>query len=32
MFKVVIEEAAALASLSLFVGMIAVWTQVLSNL
>jgi len=32
MFKVVIEEAAALTSLSLFVGMIAVWTQVLSNL
>jgi hypothetical protein len=32
MFKAVIQEAAALASLSLFVGMIAIWTQVLSNL
>jgi hypothetical protein len=32
MFKGVIQEAAALASLSLFIGMIAVWTQVLSNL
>jgi len=32
MFKVVIQEAAALASLSLFIGMIAIWTQVLSNL
>ena len=29
MFKTVIQEAAALASLSLFVGMIAIWTQVL---
>jgi len=27
-----IQEAAALASLSLFVGMIAIWTQVLGNL
>jgi hypothetical protein len=32
MFKAVIQEAAALASLSLFIGMIAVWTQVLGNL
>jgi hypothetical protein len=32
MFKVFIQEAAALASLVLFVGMIAIWTQVLSNL
>jgi hypothetical protein len=32
MFKTVIQEAAALASLSLFVGMIAIWTQVLGNL
>jgi hypothetical protein len=32
MFKVVIQEAAALASLSLFVGMIAIWSQVFSNL
>jgi len=28
----VVLEAAALASLSLFVGMIAIWTQVLGNL
>jgi len=32
MFKAVIQEAAALASLLLFIGMIAVWTQVLGNL
>jgi hypothetical protein len=32
MFKAVIQEAAALASLSLFIGMIAVWSQVLGNL
>ena len=32
MFKAVIQEAAALASLSLFIGMIAIWTQVLGNL
>ena len=32
MFKAVIQDAAALASLSLFVGMIAIWTQVLGNL
>lgn len=32
MFKTVVQEAAALASLSLFVGMIAIWTQVLGNL
>ena len=31
MFKAVIQEAAALASLSLFVGMIAIWSQVLGN-
>jgi len=31
-FKVLIQEAAALASLSLFIGMIAIWTQVLGNL
>jgi hypothetical protein len=30
--KAVIQEAAALASLSLFVGMIAIWTQVLGKL
>ncbi len=32
MVKAVIQEAAALASLALFVGMIAVWSQVLANL
>jgi hypothetical protein len=32
MFKALIQEAAALASLSLFVGMIAIWTQVLGSL
>jgi hypothetical protein len=32
MVKVVMQEAAALASLSLFVGMIAIWSQVFSNL
>jgi len=32
MLKAVIHEAAALASLTLFVGMIAIWSQVLSNL
>ncbi len=28
MFRAVVEEAAALASLTLFIGMIAVWAQV----
>jgi hypothetical protein len=32
MFKAMIQEAAALASLTLFVGMIAIWSQVFSNL
>jgi hypothetical protein len=32
MFRTVVQEAAALASLSLFIGMIAVWSQVISNL
>jgi hypothetical protein len=32
MLKVVVQEAAALASLTLFVGMIAIWSQVFSNL
>jgi hypothetical protein len=32
MFKAVIQEAATLASLTLFVGMIAIWSQVFSNL
>jgi hypothetical protein len=32
MLKVMVQEAAALASLSLFVGMVAIWTQVFSNM
>jgi hypothetical protein len=32
MFRAVVEEAAALASISLFLGMIAVWAQVISAL
>ena len=32
MVKVVIQEAAALTSLALFVGMIAIWSQVLGSL
>jgi hypothetical protein len=32
MFKAMIQEAAALASLALFVGMIAIWSQVLGSL
>lgn len=32
MLRVFVEEAAALASLTLFVGMIAVWAQVLPQL
>jgi hypothetical protein len=32
MLKAVIQEAAALASLSLFIGMIAIWTHVLASL
>jgi hypothetical protein len=32
MFKAVIQEAAALTSLALFVGMIAIWSQVLGSL
>jgi hypothetical protein len=32
MVKAVIQEAAALTSLALFVGMIAIWSQVFSNL
>ena len=32
MFRAVVEEAAALASISLFLGMIAVWAQVLGAL
>ena len=32
MFKIFVEEAAALASITLFVGMIAIWAQVLPQL
>jgi len=32
MFKAVVQEAAALASLALFVSMIAIWSQVLGSL
>jgi hypothetical protein len=32
MVKAVIQEAAALAALALFIGMIAIWSQVLGSL
>ena len=32
MFRAIVEEAAALASLALFLGMIAIWAQVISTL
>jgi hypothetical protein len=32
MFRAVIEEAAALASLALFLGMIAIWAQLFASL
>ena len=32
MVRAVVEEAAALASLSLFLGMIAIWAQVIASL
>jgi len=32
MFKAVVHEAAALASLALFISMIAIWSQLLGNL
>ena len=32
MIRMVIEEAAALASLALFIGMIAVWAQVIPQM
>jgi len=32
MFRAVVKEAAALASISLFLGMIALWIQVFSSL
>jgi len=32
MFRTVVEEAAALASITLFVGMIAIWAQIIARL
>jgi hypothetical protein len=32
MFRAIIEEAAALASLALFLGMVAIWAQVIATL
>jgi hypothetical protein len=32
MFRAVVEEAAALTSIALFVGMIAIWAQVIPSL
>ena len=32
MFRAIVEEAVALASLALFLGMIAIWAQVISTL
>lgn len=32
MLKVFVEEAAALASLTLFIGMLAIWAQLFSQL
>ena len=32
MLKIFVEEAAALASISLFVGMIAIWAQLIPQL
>lgn len=32
MFRAVVQEAAALASLTLFLGMIAIWSQVLTTI
>ena len=32
MFRALVQEAAALASLSLFIGMVAVWSQVIGAL
>ena len=32
MFRTIIEEATALASLALFLGMIAIWAQVIAAL
>jgi hypothetical protein len=32
MFRAVVEEAAALASLAMFLGMIAIWAQVFATM
>ncbi len=32
MFRAVVEEAAVLACLSLFIGMLAIWAQVIATL
>jgi len=32
MFRIFVEEAAALASITLFVGMVAIWAQVIPQL
>jgi hypothetical protein len=32
MFRALVQEAAALASLTLFLGMIAIWSQVLTTI
>ncbi len=32
MFRALVEEAAALASLALFLGMIAIWAQIIAAL
>ncbi|MDI3471603.1 MAG: hypothetical protein OJF62_003666 [Pseudolabrys sp.] len=32
MFRAVLQEAAALTSIILFVGMLAIWSQVIGNL
>jgi hypothetical protein len=32
MFRAIVSEAAALASLALFLGMIAIWAQVIATL
>jgi hypothetical protein len=32
MFRAILEEAAALASIALFVGMLAIWSKVIGHL
>jgi hypothetical protein len=32
MFRTIVEEAATLASLALFLGMVAIWAQVIATL